>query len=289
MPGSQSGGFPLVKLGGCRLHNPGESDAGRHLSAKIITLLELVAAAERGISVRQVARDTGYDRSAVSRLLTQLRDLGVLRLDNDTGLYVIGSRLATLGEQLHSRNLMWTVAEPVLREVVDEVDETCYLIAREGDFVRFGERIDCHRPIRYLIEAGTTSPLHVGAAGRAVLLGMTSNEVADYVARVDFTPFTRTTVSGRDELEEQIHADRLRGFTVSDGERVEGGRGIAAPVFGADGRCVGSVLLTWPSSRFRDDRIAEHGRLAMTAAREISRRLGYTADRRGRVAPAQTG
>ncbi len=241
-----------------------------------------MAAADRGLSVRQVARDTGFDRSAVSRLLTQLRELGILRLDNDSGAYVIGSRLATLGELLHSRNLIWTVAEPVLRDVVDEVDETCYLIAREGDLVRFGERIDCHRPIRYLIEAGTTSPLHVGAAGRAVLLGMTSNEVADYIDRVDFTPFTPTTVSCREELEEQLHGDRLRGFTVSDGERVEGGRGIAAPVFGGDGRCVGAVLLTWPSSRFRVDRIDEHGRLAMAAAGEISRRLGHAVDRRGR-------
>lgn len=263
------------------LTTTGESDAGRTLTLKIVTLLELVAASQHGISVRQVARDTGFDRSAVSRILTQLRDLGIVAVDNDTGAYRIGPRLATLGEVLHARNLIWTIAEPVLREVVERVDETCYLIAREGDHVRFGERIDCHRPIRYLIESGTTSPLHVGAAGRAVLLGMSAGEVAAYIDRVDFTPFTRTTVSCREELEAQVHEDRVRGFTVSDGERVEGGRGIAAPVFGVDGACVGAVLLTWPSSRFRTDLIAENGLIAITAAGEISRRLGNAGDRRG--------
>lgn len=263
------------------LTSTGDSDAGRSLTLKIVTLLERIAEADHGISVRQVARDTGFDRSAVSRVLTQLRDLGVVTVDSESGAYVVGSRLATLGERLHSRNLVWTVAEPILREVVERVDETCYLIAREGDLVRFGERIDCHRPIRYLIESGTTSPLHVGAAGRAVLLGMSGADVAEYIDRVDFTPFTPTTVCGRDELEAQLHEDRVRGYTVSDGERVEGGRGIAAPVFGSDGRCVGAVLLTWPSSRFREDLVHENGAIAVGAAGEISRRLGNAGDRRG--------
>ena len=263
------------------LPSTADSDAGRTLTLKIITLLERVAEAEHGISVRQVARDAGFDRSAVSRVLTQLRDMGVVTVDNETGAYLVGPRLAALGEVLHARNLIWTVAESVLRDVVERVDETCYLIAREGDHVRFGERIDCHRPIRYLIESGTTSPLHVGAAGRAVLLGMSGTEVAAYIDRVDFTPFTPTTVSGREELEAQLHEDRVRGFTVSDGERVEGGRGIAAPVFGVDGSCVGAVLLTWPSSRFRTDLVDENGLIAIAAAGEISRRLGNTGDRRG--------
>ncbi len=266
------------------LTSTADSDAGRSLTLKIVTLLELIADADHGISVRQVARDTGFDRSAVSRVLTQLRDLGVVTVDNETGAYLVGSRLATLGERLHSRNLIWTVAEPVLRDVVERVDETCYLIAREGDLVRFGERIDCHRPIRYLIESGTTSPLHVGAAGRAVLVGMSSTEISGYLDRVDFTPFTPTTVCGRDELEAQLHEDRIRGFTVSDGERVEGGRGIAAPVFGADGTCVGAVLLTWPSSRFREELVDENGAIAVSAAGDISRRLGNVGDRRGLTA-----
>lgn len=258
-----------------------DADPGRSLTVKVITLLELIAESEHGISVRQVARDTGFDRSAVSRVLTQLRDMGVVTVDNDSGAYCVGARLTSLGEALHARNRMWTVAEPILRDVVMRVDETCYLIARQGDLVVFGERIDCHRPIRYLIEPGTTSPLHVGAAGRAVLLGMSNSEVAAYMDRVDFTPFTRTTVSGREELADQLHKDRLRGFTVSDGERVEGGRGIAAPVFGADGGCMGAVLLSWPSSRFRVDLIEENGSIAIAAAGDISRKLGFSSDRRG--------
>lgn len=263
------------------LSDPGGAAPGRSLTHKIITLLELLASAEHGISVRRVARETGYDRSAVGRVLTQLRDLGIADVDDATGAYLIGSRLAALGEALHGRNSAWTVAESVLRDVSDRIDETCYLILREGDHVRFGERIDCHRPIRYLIEPGTTSPLHVGAAGRAVMLGMSSAEVEAYLHGVDFTPFTPTTVSGTEELRRQLQEDRLRGFTVSDGERVEGGRGIAAPVFGADGRCLGAVLLTWPSSRFRSEDIPTNGAIAVAASGEISRRLGNAADRRG--------
>ena len=50
----------------------------RGVATKLFTLLEAVASARDGISVREVARETGLDKSTVSRIFNQLQALDVV-------------------------------------------------------------------------------------------------------------------------------------------------------------------------------------------------------------------
>jgi IclR family acetate operon transcriptional repressor len=255
----------------------GESEP-RGVATKLFTLLEAVAAARDGISVREVARDTGIDKSSVSRIFNQLQALDVVEQSPLTGRFEVGRRLSSLGEVLHTHNSLWGLAEPIVRDLVERFDETCYFIVREGFQARFQERIDCRQTIRYVIESGVVSPLYAGAAGRAILAGMPVEEATEYLARVDLTPMTSETVTDRALLQKFVEQDRERGYSVSLGERVAGGRGIGAPVLRADGYCVAAILWTCPSTRFDVSRVEEFGTAVREACRKLSVLLGYSAD-----------
>jgi DNA-binding IclR family transcriptional regulator len=249
----------------------------RGVATKLFTLLEAVASAAHGISVREVARETGLDKSTVSRIFNQLAVLDVVEQSPLTGRFEVGRRLSSLGEVLHTHNTLWGLAEPIVRELVTRFDETCYFIVREGNQARFQERIDCHQAIRYVIEPGVVSPLYAGAAGRAILAGMPAADATRYLETVDLTPMTPDTVIERSQLERFVEQDRERGYSVSLGERVAGGRGIGAPVYRADGYCVAAILWTCPSTRFDANRVGEFGTAVREASLELSRRLGYPA------------
>ena len=256
----------------------------RGVATKLITLLEAVAMAKEGISVREVARDTGIDKSTVSRIFSQLEALDVVEQSPLTGRFEVGRRLSSLGEVLHTHNSLWGLAEPIVRELVTQFDETCYFIAREGNQARFQERVDCHQAIRYVIEPGQVSPLYAGAAGRAILSGMPEKEALQFLETVELAAVTQQTVIDRSHLLRLAETDRKLGYSVSDGERVSGGRGVGAPVFRADGYCVAAILWTCPSSRFDEKRIPEYGAAVRNAAQALSARLGYVAE----TAPAAT-
>ncbi|CAN5356870.1 IclR family transcriptional regulator [soil metagenome] len=247
----------------------------RGVATKLITLIEAVAAAEHGISVREVARDTGIDKSTVSRIFNQLEALDVVEQSPITGRFEVGRRLSSLGEVLHTHNSLWGLAEPIVRELVTRFDETCYFIVREGNQARFQERIDCRQAIRYVIEPGQVSPLYAGAAGRAILSGMPPADADRYMQSIALSAVTPQTVTDRAKLDSYLAEDRARGYSVSDGERVAGGHGVASPVFRADGYCVASILWTCPSSRFDESRVPEFGAAVAEAAAELSRRLGF--------------
>jgi len=250
----------------------------RGVATKLFTLLEAVAAAPDGISVREVARDTGIDKSSVSRIFNQLAALDVVEQSPLTGRFEVGRRLSSLGEVLHTHNSLWGLAEPIVRELVARFDETCYFIVREGNQARFQERIDCKQAIRYVIEPGVVSPLYAGAAGRAILAGMPIEEAMQYLDSVDVNPMTSETVTDRALLHKFVEQDRGRGYSVSLGERVAGGRGIGAPVLRADGYCVAALLWTCPSTRFDVSRVDEFGTAVREAAAKLSLLLGYSAD-----------
>lgn len=249
----------------------------RGVATKLITLLEAVAMAKNGISVREVARDTGIDKSTVSRIFSQLEALDVVEQSPLTDRFEVGRRLSSLGEVLHTHNSLWGIAEPIVRELVAKFDETCYFIVREGNQARFQERVDCRQAIRYVIEPGQVSPLYAGAGGRAILSGMPEDEAIRYLETVSISAVTRQTVIDRSRLLQLTKSDRELGYSVSDGERVAGGRGVGAPVFRADGYCVAAILWTCPSSRFDEASMLEYGAAVLGAAQELSQRLGFVA------------
>lgn len=246
-------------------------------SVRVVTLLESVAAAESSMGVRELARLTGIDKSAVSRLLVQLQRLGMVeQAQGVQGRYTIGPRLFALSSMVAARDSLTTAARPIMRALVDAVEETCYLATLERDGIVFRDKADCNKPIRYVLELGRPMPINAGAGGRAVLSGLRPGETAKALERMPVERLTPRTVVDPAQLLTLAAEDRRRGYAVSRGERLIGGTAIAAPYFAADGSCQGSLVLTIPSERLDEHRIPTFGLAVGAACGELSARLGHT-------------
>lgn len=253
-----------------------EIDKSRSIVYKVVPILEAVVAADQeGIGVREVSRRTGIDKSAVSRLFKQLEDVYVVQQSGSSGRFHVGPRLSALAAMVRDSRSMWRVAEPLLRQLVRQFDETCYLIMREGQQVRFAERVECRQTIRYVIEQDETSPLHAGAAGRAILAGMSDEEVEEYLRTAELVPITDRTITDPVRIRSTSRQDRKNGYAHSVGERVVEGVGVASPFFRADGCCIGALLWTCPSGRFSGDVLPDVIAAVTDACGDLSARLGF--------------
>lgn len=246
--------------------------------ARATRLLEVVSATGEGIGVREAARRTGIDRSAVSRILTQFEELGYVTQERERGLYAAGPSLFALVAALSERDSLWKAAEPFLRDLVGRFNETCYLAARMGDELVFRGKVDCEHRIRYVIELGKAFPLLSGAAGTAILAGMDESESDRILSLAPLPHYTPASFGTVEEAREALRHDREMGYTYSPGRWVRGGVGIAAPYFDAGGRCAGAITLSCPGDRIDDLSIEDAGAAVRDAADALSRRLGYFAD-----------
>lgn len=243
----------------------------RSVLERAILVIEAVVDHAGPVGPRALARVTGIDRSAVGRILLQLSDLGVLERGDDG--YTPGPRVFDLARVLGALDTLPAAAHAVLAGLVEEFDETCYLCVLHGDAAVFLYQEQSSKPLRYVADLGRPVPLHAGAAGRAILSGMTRSEAAALLSSVPLVELTPNTITDLERLLDLAESDGRRGWSVSEEERVEGGVAVAAPFFDRSGRVQGSVVFTSPIGRFGDSDVI--GKAVNDAASTLSARLGH--------------
>lgn len=241
--------------------------------ARAITLLELVVTQADGIGVREAARRTGIDRSAVSRILTHFEELGYVDQEREGGVYAAGPRLYSIVAALSARDSIAKAAEPLLKELVARFNETCYAVALVDDSLVFRAKVDCDNTIRYVIEMGKAFPLVSGASGMAILSALPPED-RDRILSQALTQHTEESITDPDALRAQLEEDVRLGYSYSPGRWVPNGGGVAAPFFDATGRCAGAVTLSSPMDRLAKMSVPEIGAAVRDVANRMSERLG---------------
>ena len=241
---------------------------------RAMDVIELVANETNGVGVREAARLTGIDRSAVSRILAHLEKTGHVEQDPVRKVYLPGPALFSLAAGLVEHDSLWKAAEPFLAGLVDKYNETCYLAVRSGEELSFRGKVDCNHRIRYVIELGPSFPLTTGAGGTAILAGMPEPE-SDAVLSKGFERYTELSFQNFDDYRNQLRADRHQGYTFSPGRWVKNGAGVASPYFNAAGESAGSIIFSAPSDRLEGVDIQQLGADVRSATQGLSRRLGF--------------
>lgn len=78
---------------------------------------------------------------------------------------------------------------------------------------------------------GRPLTLHSSAAGKALMAWLPAEQLEQYLSRIDYTPFTDSTITTREGYLEELRKTRERGFSVDYGEGTKGVLGIGVPVY----------------------------------------------------------
>ncbi|MGH3210883.1 MAG: helix-turn-helix domain-containing protein [Trebonia sp.] len=216
--------------------------AGAQTLARGLAALELVAAAENGMTVGEVAERLGVHRTIASRLLCALAGRRLIARDAG-GRYRVGSGLIALARQYEP--LLKTAASGVLRHLADKLGATALATVHDGDSavaVTVAEPAGLVAHLAY--RPGHRSPLDRGAAA--------------YALRSQLTP-----EAGEPPGVARARRDK---YAIAHGEVTAGAYGVAAPIPRAPGERPACVLLITV-----DRTLAESALPAVTdAARQIS-------------------
>lgn len=231
--------------------------------------------AEHGdASVRELSRALGSGRRAVERIAAALEHKELIERDPATDRYRIAWGIVALARPARGSADLRTVARPRMERLRDLTGETVTLGARSGSERLCIEQVEGRNEMRWVGNVGQWSPLWAGATGRAILAGLTPRELDDYLDTVHRYSFTARTLTDRDALLEDVRATRAAGFSLAEGDRVDGLVGISAPIFDASGAVTAAVTIGVPANRVPADP-ATWGAALREAADEISALLGH--------------
>jgi IclR family acetate operon transcriptional repressor len=240
--------------------------------ARAAAILRCFVGTTASFTLTDLSHDTGLSVSTTYRIAKTLCAESLLSYDAVSERYHPGSMLVGLGRSaVVSAGL--TSGLQILHGLSERTGESAAINIRDGSTSVSILAANSAQGLRFVDEMGQSVPLHVTAAGKALLaFGPQSPSVAVRgLGRLK--RMTEKTMVTQLDLIRDLQASVIRGYTVCDEEREEGVRAIGAPILDADGIARAAVGIQGPVFRIPDARIAELGEILRTAAKECSAAL----------------
>ena len=232
---------------------------------------------ERGeATLKDLSQALSLAPSTCHRLLDLLGQDGFVEQDKTHRRYRIGRDLFRVAALIQSKHDIRAIALPFLRQLVDACDETCVLslyLPSEGK-IFFAEKIDSSMLLRYQLPMNIPMSVLWGASGRSILAFLAKEDVDRIHAAEDHAPASGEPLPARRTLEKDLTAIRERGYDITYGQKIAGAVGFGAPVFGIDGKVVGSLCVTVPEARITAKNRPYLGELVRATAERLSTALG---------------
>jgi IclR family pca regulon transcriptional regulator len=200
-----------------------------------------------GLTLADVARETGLTRAAARRFLLTLEDLGYVRAADRR--FSLTPRVLELGYSFLSSLTLPEIAQPHLRELVQQVHESSSVCVLDGTEIVYVAREPTQRIMTVAIAVGTRFPAYATSMGRVLLAGLDDARLSEFFDRVELRPLTAETVTGEDELRRELARVRRQGWALVDQELEDGLRSIAAPIRDPRGEVAAAVNLSTHASR----------------------------------------
>lgn len=239
---------------------------------KALSVLECFSTRDRKLSTSEIARRTGLPRGTAHRVVTTLREAGLLEQEQDT--YRLGLKRFEFGTVVLANMDLHREAQgfvEALTKMTGEAIHLCVFDGRQTTLIKRGQPAREHTNTVVIMEA---SPVHCTATGKAALAFQSHNVSARIIA-LGLRSYTPRTIVDRAQLLKELEDVRHRGYAVDDEEYSQGIRCVGTPIRNASDRVFASISVSGPTRRMTQAKMASASRLVVQYAAAISAQLGY--------------
>jgi DNA-binding IclR family transcriptional regulator len=245
---------------------------------RMFHLLEVLAAKEDAVSLKEISERTGLHPSTAHRILNDLT-IGRFVDRPEAGSYRLGMRLLELGNLVKARLSVRDAALNPMRELHKQIQQPVNLSVRQGDEIVYVERAFSERSGMQVVRAiGGRAPLHLTSVGKLFLADDEAPKVRAYATRTGLAGHTRNSLTQLNALERELQQCKKTGVARDNEELELGVRCMAAGIHDDQGRLVAGLSISAPADRIDERWLAQ----LQATANEISAALGAPIPQRSR-------
>lgn len=223
------------------------------------------------LGVTELSRELGLHKSTVSRLLTALRDEGLVVQETRTGKYQLGAKVLSMAAVVLSSLDLSEITEPEMRRLVAETGETVSLVVQQGGLCFDLHSVPSRHPIRAERPPAQAEPLWASAAGRIwQAFGVAGDGLREALA----APGEGSVPDGEAQAR-TLRDIRSVGYAIVRGEWAPDLVEIAAPVWDYRGRLRAALCVSGPAYRLTPETTDTVVTALLRVSASISRHLGF--------------
>jgi len=254
-------------------HSPARRGYSAPALEKGIDIIELLAEAESGLLVSEIAQRLKRRMSELFRIIVVMEQRGWLQKDPKTSRYSVTYHVLKLAHRGTPTQTLSSAAAPVMLELSTRINQSCHLVVRSGmQGLVILRQENQRRHANLSVRLGAVIEL-VGSCSGNVLLAHMEPEERQLLLRSIPRPRNMSSV----KVEAILDKVRKRGFESHPSPITAGVTDISYPIRGFDGNVM--AALTIPYLHALDDSlptsVEKTRQLLEDAADRISRSLGW--------------
>lgn len=250
-----------------------------HTTQKAVDILRLLSTSEERLGLSEISRKLGLAKSTVFSIVHTLEENGMLERSAQDGSFRLGPMVCGLGFSYLRCHSLMDIARNRLNLLQQETGQTVFMAIRDRRHMVYVLKILNSSQVQFSAREGTTSPILSSGLGKVALASMSNAEVAQLLTDADFQYSNDPTIHDLSSLFDYLFQARHRGFVMDSG--FDCGvqiQSVAVPIRNADGALAAAVSVVSLQENMSRERLREMGHTAASAAKDISRQLGYAGD-----------
>ena len=242
---------------------------------RAIGILNLFKANRSSLSLAEIASGMGIAKTTIHTILKTLEYNGFLRQDIYTKKYSLGFALFELGAlQATNMRINRNSSKP-LHVLANESNSCCRLAIWDADTVFITLTVFPQGLDNQSRQLGPRIPAYCTGLGKAILAHLPDERIALYLDKTELSPYTKYTITDRNDLMKDLKDTKLRGYSISNRETLLHQIGVAAPIFDEAGNIIAAASIELNPEETDEERIEKSATRLLRATHEISTEMGY--------------
>lgn len=242
-----------------------------------LTVFAIIEALEEmgGAGITELANELGLAKSTVHSHLVTLHEAEYVVREEDR--YHLSLKFLKLGEHARMRKREFRDTQQKVEELAETTQERAQFIVEEHGRGVYVHRAVGENAVHTDPGVGHSIPLHMTAAGKAILAAFPDSRVEEILARHGLEAVTEHTITDEGELFDELEEIRERGYAMNLEENIAGLHAVGVAVRRNDGSVCGAFSVSGPSHRITGERLREElPNLLLGTANELELNLQYS-------------
>ena len=219
------------------------------------------------LSASELLERLDLSRPTLYRLLYTLQSHGFVTAEGEPQRFRLGPAVAQLAHSWSASLDLVSLAQPMLRQLWRDSDETVALFVPQGVMRVCVAELPSAQALSFKRGTGYQERIAIGASGRVMLAHMASD--------AELPHWTQGTPVDPKKLARELALIRSKGFATSKNELIQGAVAVAAPFFNGAGKVAGALAVFGPAVRIKAAQASAFAALVTSQAQALSRALGY--------------
>ena len=246
--------------------------------SKAINLLSLIGKAKRPMTFSDLVNQSELSKSTVHRILNNLIDEQMIQHHKPMKVYLLGPKAFEIMKQAYGGYDLQALAVDGMMGLQKETGRNVSISVVEGDYAVVLRAFDSSDSFGGHSRPGLREPLHVCAAGKALVAYLPSTLLEAKFEKYDFFSRTSNTISSLDDFRQELEIVRKLGYATSDKEEYEYICGIAAPIFNYVGEVIASINVWGTTEETSLEELKQYTEKLIVVTQDVTDLIGGASD-----------